>query len=991
MFLRRKELQKRYPITSMDVANYLRWNHIKNTPESVKRVTNALRAAKIREETGRQYSFSQAAVPWGICYGRARMGGVFTFVRTRAENLYLDLVLTLTGHEIAGVDRMWLDTDEVIFGASPDARWSTKLVGSDGAQRTAVQKVFKTQQLGTTTQTVDPDLINENIDMIPATFEQRGCAYAYCILVWDYVLFPDGLPDILFELRGKPVYDPRTAQTAWTDSYGKHIGQNAALVIADFMTDSRIGMGIPSDQIDWDSVGDAADICEESVTLADSTTERRYTINGTFDAAQSKRSILEQMVTAMAGGISYSNGKYKLRAGKYTAPVLTLTDDDWVAPLQLQTKTPRQESFNAVRGTYLASDKNYEEREFPVVKNEMYRAEDGEQVIEDIQLPFTVSASTAQRLAKIFLESNRQGITLGGIASLRALQLEVGDTVAVTRARLGWSSKTFMVQEIELVSEQDERNAPYIGVRLLLSEFASGIFEWANGEETTTDLAPNTNLPNPHTISAPSNLQLTSGTNELYLRSDGTVFTRIKVSWAAITDAYVTSGGFVEIWYQKSSERGQPGLPRFAASVPGDQSNTYILDVQDGEQYDVYVRAKNASGIVSSMASVLNYVVQGKSEPPSTVQGLSGSVDATGVRLRWDAIADKDVAGYEIRYGADGITWESATIVGEARGTSFATNIVRGGTYSFLVKAKDTTGNYSTVAAILRSIIPVPEAPLVTIKVDNADLIIAWVAPESYFSVDHYEVTYSAITEESPTPSFSTSIAFMSTKALSYRSPISWTGTRWFYVYAVDVNGNIGDYTAISLQINAPGAITIVAADVVDNNVLIRWAVPSAGTLPIKKYQFFRGDSFASASMLGETGNTFATIFENVSGSYTYWLVAVDTANNKGPTASVTLRVSQPPDFVFTAAGRLIPIEARLGRNVLIDGMGFVVGAGGPGGAGSPMGLLACLTYSRGSAARVSGVPLGLLLALTYARTGIGGGSGGAGSPFGCLLSITRA
>lgn len=991
MYLSRKDIRKRWPISDTEIKGYLRKQHLSYNEKNIKRATQLLRAAKQREETGAQVSFSQSAVPWQVCYGRARLGGAFTYVRTRGDNLNLHLILTLTGHEIAGIDRLWLDGDEVIFkGALPN--WSQELRRTGVAPIAALDKIRLSYTTGHPDQVTDPEFLDRNDDRITSDFRQRGCAYAYLLMLWDITLFPDGLPDILFELRGKPVYDPRTTQTAWTDSFGKHIGQNAALVVADFMTDTRIGLGIPWAQIDTDALNEAANICEQSVTLSGGGTEWRYTANGTFDLAQDKRAILEQLVAAMAGTVIYSGGKWKIRAGAYRAPTITLTDSDWVSPLQIETATSRQDSFNAVRGTYLAADRNYEEREFPTVSNQYYQAEDsGAQVFEDIQLPFTTSSATAQRLAKIYLEANRQGITISATASLKALQLEVGDCVQVTRSRLGWTSKVFLVQEIELITETDEQGAPFLAVRLLLQEFASAIYDWANGEETFWDIAPNTDLPSPWNIAPPTGLALSSGTDQLYIRSDGTVFSRIKVSWTPIADAYVNSGGFVEVYYGKSSDRAQPGYPTYAGAVPGDQSVFYILDAQDGVQYDVLVKAKNAAGVRSEAAQVLNYQVVGKTAAPSNVQGLSGTVDATGVRLHWNPVPDKDVASYEVRYTNESGTWDDAVFLGSVTGTTFATGVTTGGTYLFLVKAKDTSGNYSTAAAQLRSVIPVPAAPVVSIRIDNYDVVISWTAPSSYFDIDHYEVRYSSPNEDDPVPDFSTALSFVTTKALTYRSPVSWLGTRWFYVFAVDVKGNAGAHTSVSLQVNAPSRVTIVGAEVIDNNVLIRWATPTGGSLPILKYQLFRGDVFETSMLIGELSNTFATVFESVAGKYTYWIRAVDSANNRGSATSVTLEVSSPPDFVLTASGRLIPAEARLGKNVLIDGVGFVVGAGGPGGAGSPMGLLAAITYARGSLARVAGVPIGLLAAITYARTGTGGSTGGQGSPVGLLMAITSA
>jgi hypothetical protein len=59
-------------------------------------------------------SARQPVSPWKIIYGSVRTGGVFTFIDARgADNSFLDLVITVAGHEITGFDAMYFDGVEV--------------------------------------------------------------------------------------------------------------------------------------------------------------------------------------------------------------------------------------------------------------------------------------------------------------------------------------------------------------------------------------------------------------------------------------------------------------------------------------------------------------------------------------------------------------------------------------------------------------------------------------------------------------------------------------------------------------------------------------------------------------------------------------------------------------------------------------------------------------------------------------------------------------
>src|SRR3546814_10333437 len=78
------------------------------------------------------------------------------------------------------------------------------------------------------------------------------------------------------------------------------------------------------------------------------------------------------------------------------------------------------------------------------VTNATYLAEDNdERIWKDIDLPFTTSAATAQRLAKIDLERARQQMTTVWPCKLTAMRVQAGEVVKLTNSRFGWSEKPF--------------------------------------------------------------------------------------------------------------------------------------------------------------------------------------------------------------------------------------------------------------------------------------------------------------------------------------------------------------------------------------------------------------------------------------------------------------------------------------------------------------------------------------------------------------------
>jgi hypothetical protein len=424
-------------------------------------------------------------------------------------------------------------------------------------------------------------------------------------------------------------------------------------------------------------------------------TESRYTINGVFDSSSSGEEILEAMSMAHAGLQTYTNGKVKLLSGEYQIPALTITEDEVLTPMSLS-RPGKKDKFNAVRGVYIKETQDFKPTDFPHITNSTYETEDGERIYKDLELPFTLTESAAQRIAKIQLERNRQDITCEFIVSIDRWDTAAGDTIMFTYSPWGFSSKVFDVVERGMVIIEGEGGAPIIGVRLLLRETASTVYTWSQ-EETTVDPAPNTNLPNLILIDPPEDFTLDSTEDQLLRGNNGRLVTRIKCSWSASENVFVTDGGNTELQYKKSSDLTWQS----ARDVIGSETFGFIVDVDDRETYDVRVRFRNIEGFVSEWTTESSHIVIGKTTPPPRVQDFVAGTNGINIAFAWTELSVLDVRGYEIRYGPQGAQWKDATPVEtEKQGNAVTSSSVPPGTWSFLIKAIDAVGLYSNVASV---------------------------------------------------------------------------------------------------------------------------------------------------------------------------------------------------------------------------------------------------------------------------------------------------
>lgn len=444
-----------------------------------------------------------------------------------------------------------------------------------------------------------------------------------------------------------------------------------------------------------------------TLTFGDS--EKRYSCNGTVDTSGKAGDTIEAMLSSMAGKAVYAGGKWFIHAGAYQTPTESLSEDDCRGPIQVTTKLPRRELANLVKGVFVSEADGWVATDFPQYAPAGYLAEDdNERLPRDIQLPFTTSSSAAQRLAKIELERTRQQILTRWPCKLSALKIQCGDNVMLNNAREGWVDKVFEVVSFILVPYKDDRGNPAIGVDLALRETASGVWDWADGAETVTDLAPNTTLHNPFAVVNPTGLTLLADATTSWIDNDGAHVPRVKVSWTAPADQYVLSGGTIQIQYKKHADAAWIDW----TTPPGDQVFEFVSDVQAGVAYDFRIRSVSVRGIpaaawVDSLGAYpAGYTVSGDLVACDPVTGGSVTSLPESLRLSWSlpdltVVPNTDldyVEVYEAGSFTAPIAGTAATFRAGKENTFLRSNVTAGATGYYWARTVDQSRNKSAWA-----------------------------------------------------------------------------------------------------------------------------------------------------------------------------------------------------------------------------------------------------------------------------------------------------
>jgi hypothetical protein len=692
------------------------------------------KAAYNASQVDRLHTVDSTVAPRTLVMGRVRTAGSrFYRKSTGPESQWFYQTIALAAHEIDGVDAYYLNDQLVTLdgnGWVQEAPYSRAVrvsatapaggpyagtpidgtiqpVGAYLDEGTFVDTGTVTYQYwrtdstcniqlytGAPGQAVDPLLARDLPADWTADDVATGVAYVRILCVYDEGAYPTGLPQFSAAVRGAKLYDPRTLATVYST--------NPALMIRHVYTHANFGKAALSAAEEARIIA-AANACDTSTN---------YVVNGVTEVNALYRaslvaefgtppaSVLDDLAQAMGGSWAFAGGELFLKTGTYTAPVLHLTEADIAFQqasvgdggsasggdgISISPHQAQRSKFNTV--TALVWDAAQGGKQVPhTLSVDALVTRDGATLTQQVSMPAVAYAPQALHIAGVMIRDARDPLAITIPFKLSAYALEVFDTFTLTVSRYGygWVAKEFMVAA--------RTWAPGGAVLITAKETAAAITT-LDAAFSPRGLASNTTLHAPWDVADVANLALASGTAELQVLTDGTVRSRLRVSWSPVADAAVQQGGQVEVQYQLATADGIAG-PWQQATVPGIETQVLIADVQDGQNYTVRARARTAVG-VGVWSQQKSHRVIGKTEPPPVVTGVALAQD----RVFWTAFAPSavpDLAGFQVRAaaGAAGL-WGSAAPLHDGLVVQTPWPLPRTlyGVQTVLVAAVDSSGN----------------------------------------------------------------------------------------------------------------------------------------------------------------------------------------------------------------------------------------------------------------------------------------------------------
>jgi len=682
------------PFVALGISLFLSWILRPKVPEIEDFGTNSFddfeRGLLVNKQS------NDANIP--VIYGERLTGGTRVFMETSGtDNTYLYMAIVMAEGEINDITEIRVD-DKVVTWASALSDGTEVEVDSSDAnfykanptvEGSSAESLIRLEpHYGTDGQSASTLL--STLTNWTTNHKLSGLCYLAIRFKWNSDAFT-GVPKVQAKIQGKKVKTYNASLVEQSASYST----NPAWCLLDYLTNTRYGKGLTTNEIDLQSFYDASLVCETQVTPYSGGSD--INIFDTNTALDTSRNIIDnvrELIKGCRGYLPYSSGKYSLVIETTGTASITLTEDDIIGGYSLTTPD-KNEKYNRVIVGFVNPDRNYQvdEVQFPPIddsglpsadQHATMKASDGGFLLEG-RFDFTTITNQyqAEEMAEVILRRSRQALSLGITVSFDAYDLAIGDIVNITHSSLGFSAKPFRVLGITFNED--------FTVGLSLVEHQDSHYTWAT--KTQASAIPTTNLPNPFNIQPPASVTLD---DTLVEYNDGTVIVALDITIGASTDSFID---YYQVEYKLSTDSN------YIIYAQGSGLNHRVLNVIDQKVYDVRVKAVNTLGVSSTYVSASRTII-GAIEPPSDVEDFSCNIVGQEAHLSWSQIPDLDLAYYNLRFSEatnGSADWQNSVSLVEkiSRPATSITVPARAGTY--LIKAVDKLGNFSSNATAIIS------------------------------------------------------------------------------------------------------------------------------------------------------------------------------------------------------------------------------------------------------------------------------------------------
>lgn len=487
---------------------------------------------------------------------------------------------------------------------------------------------------------------------------------SYIVFRFKYEKSPFlGVPQREIVLKGIKLYDFRDMSTSWSD--------NPVLVLYDYLTNKRYGLGWEDTHIDLPSWSEAATYCDTA----------GWKINYVIASSIKAQTVIDTILGHFRGALYWYNNllflRYSdLRSDFGEAPVFNVTDehiarDDEGRAMVMANQPSR---FNIPDGAIV----NFISKENNWVTDKINLGETTGN-IQRIDFAGFTDRKLALEMGLYVLERQRLNRVFSFTLRPDTVALDTNDLITITSQELGISQQLARVRTNVILE-----NGLIQTTVILESETLYDI-------EYQPDLRELYSVDFASPLDAPPSVENVVLTEHTYYYRERS-FVRLNITfdppgaypWFSHVDVYVA--------YQRpdgSAPLDDEYVILFSAS-----DDFQVDPVEEGKAY--YLRLNSVSTFNVKQpnydAVKLVHLVKGVTEiVPTCPSFLYAAVNIRSIDLSSNELADPDIAGYEFRMGID---WLQAILIAVRSHPTLSFSDVKPGSYQFWLNSIHTNGNY---------------------------------------------------------------------------------------------------------------------------------------------------------------------------------------------------------------------------------------------------------------------------------------------------------
>lgn len=555
-----------------------------------------------------------------------------------------------------------------------------------------------------------------------------------------------------FEDDAVCTWDGTTYVDRWT--------ANPVWCLRDLLTNTRYGLG---EFIDGLAISDPdfilmSQYCDEKISDGNGGYEKRHRIDIVIDGTGKAVDLITQMCSTFHGFAFYSGGYIKIKIDRAEVPVQLFGMGNIIAGSFSQSWKSKKDVPNVIEVSYLDSEKDYMQETIAVIDEDALAA--GEPMRKQSVQLFVTRSSYALRAGRYALKNSKYvNRTVNFKVAIEAVACQAGDLISVAHDVPQWgmsgriksgssttlikldrtvtieNAKTYKLRvrfADDTIVEKTVSDSAGNYTQLHVSEAFSqvpGVYDvYSFGESTKVKkdfriISMTKQGEHEVEISAVEYNENVFDDSAVIIPSASQSMLRVDVP--DVTDLWLTerivkqSDGRIEdvidIWFNKPVSAAYNLKPYAKARIyisddsgkswaykgeTNDNNYSIVGGIVDLVSYTIAVVSVDDFGREKAISASPQATIQiiGKKAPPTIVAGFSVMKDGSDIVFSWAPNSDVDIFGYEIR---EGDSWDRGTIVA----TNVQSNICRMPVYAFgelryMIKAIDTTGNYSLSEAV---------------------------------------------------------------------------------------------------------------------------------------------------------------------------------------------------------------------------------------------------------------------------------------------------